>query len=114
MAQVRSFEAARYREFFFSKRWSENSLPTVIPNRRGTPALATAGTGDVLTGVVATLLAQGLTAFDAARAAAYLHALAGEISADEMGAAGILAGDVRDRLPIARRLLYERDDLDEL
>lgn len=83
-------------------------------NRRGTPALATAGTGDVLTGVVATLLAQGLTAFDAARAAAYLHALAGEVAAREIGAAGILAGDVRERLPIARRLLYERDDLDEL
>jgi ADP-dependent NAD(P)H-hydrate dehydratase / NAD(P)H-hydrate epimerase len=83
-------------------------------NRHGTPALATAGTGDVLTGVVATLLAQGLSAFDAARAAAYLHALAGEIAANELGAAGILAGDVRDRIPIARRLLYERDDLDEL
>lgn len=83
-------------------------------NRKGTPALATAGTGDVLTGVIGTLLAQGLSAFDAARAGAYLHALAGELAARDLGASGILAGDVRDRLPIARRLLYEKDDLDEL
>jgi NAD(P)H-hydrate epimerase len=45
-------------------------------NRLGSPALATAGSGDVLTGVIATLLAQGLSASDAARAGAYLHALA--------------------------------------
>lgn len=87
---------------------------TIAYNRKGTPALATAGTGDVLTGVIATLLAQGLSAFDAARAGAYLHALAGEQAASDLGSSGILAGDVRDRLPIARRLLYERDDLDEL
>jgi NAD(P)H-hydrate epimerase len=83
-------------------------------NRAGTPALATAGTGDVLTGVIATLLGQGLSAFDAARAGAYLHALAGEIAATELGIAGILASDVRDRLPVARRWLYENESLEEL
>ena len=76
-------------------------------NRPGSAALATAGSGDVLTGVIAALLGQGLDAYDAARAGAYLHALAGELAAREMGTAGVIAGDVRDRLPRARRTLYE-------
>ena len=83
-------------------------------NRQGTPALGTAGSGDVLTGVIAALLAQNLSAYDAARAGAYLHAQAGEIAAQTLGNAGVLASDVRDRLPLARRQLYEKDDLDEL
>jgi NAD(P)H-hydrate epimerase len=76
-------------------------------NRPGSVALATAGSGDVLTGVIGALLGQGLSGFDAARAGAYLHALSGEVCAREMGAAGTLAGDVRDRLPRARVLLNE-------
>jgi NAD(P)H-hydrate epimerase len=68
-------------------------------NRRGSPALATAGSGDVLTGVIAALLGQRMTAFDAARAGAYLHAVAGEEAERRRGAVGALAGDVRDLLP---------------
>jgi NAD(P)H-hydrate epimerase len=83
-------------------------------NRQGTPALGTAGSGDVLTGVIAALLAQELPAYDAARAGAYIHALSGEIAAKQMGSAGIIATDIRDRLPVARQYLYERSDLDEL
>ncbi len=82
-------------------------------NRRGTAALATAGSGDVLTGVIAALLAQELQPYNAARVGAYLHALAGEIAARDLGNAGVIATDVRDRLPIARQHLYERFDLDE-
>jgi NAD(P)H-hydrate epimerase len=81
-------------------------------NRLGSPALATAGSGDVLTGVIATLLAQGLGAGDAARAGAYLHALAGEVCAREVGVVGTLATDVRDRLPRARQMLYDEENLD--
>ncbi|GAB4457499.1 MAG: NAD(P)H-hydrate dehydratase [Armatimonadaceae bacterium] len=76
-------------------------------NRLGSPALATAGTGDVLTGVIGTFLAQGMSAFDAARAGAYLHALAGEVAARDLGNSGVLATDVRDRLPLARQSLYQ-------
>ena len=83
-------------------------------NRIGSPAMATAGSGDVLTGVIATLLAQGLPAYEAARAGAYLHALAGEIAAEELGSAGVIATDICHRMPRARQRLYERDDLDEL
>jgi NAD(P)H-hydrate epimerase len=68
-----------------------------------TPALAKAGTGDVLAGVIAGLLAQGVSAFDAALAGAYAHGLAGRWLGDERGARGVSASDVA-RVGIARAL----------
>jgi len=69
----------------------------------GTPALATAGTGDVLTGVIAALLAQGLDAFTAAAAGVWLHARAGRQAARRLGVVeGVIASDVIDALPAAR------------
>lgn len=65
------------------------------------PGLATAGTGDVLAGTIVALRAQGLGAFEAAAAGAYLHGLAGELACRELGAAGMVAGDVLRRLPQA-------------
>ncbi|MEA3339174.1 MAG: NAD(P)H-hydrate dehydratase [Chloroflexota bacterium] len=65
------------------------------------PGLATAGTGDVLAGAIVALRAQGLGAFEAAAAGAYLHGLAGELARVEMGAAGMVAGDVLAHLPRA-------------
>ena len=73
----------------------------VAINPAATPALATAGTGDVLAGVIAGLRAQGLTAFDAAVVGVYLHGRAGELVAEELGDAGALAGDIADALPYA-------------
>jgi hydroxyethylthiazole kinase-like uncharacterized protein yjeF len=70
---------------------------TVHINSTGTNALATAGTGDVLTGIIATLLAQGLSPVDAARAGAYWHGLAGQRAAEERRI-GVVAGDVVDAL----------------
>ncbi len=69
-------------------------------NPTGGPALATAGTGDVLTGVVAALLARGLAAADAAVAGAYLHGLAGSLAGLELGE-GTMARDVLERIPEA-------------
>jgi hydroxyethylthiazole kinase-like uncharacterized protein yjeF len=69
----------------------------------GAPALATAGTGDVLTGVIAALLAVGLDPFTAAAAGVWLHAEAGREAARRQGAnEGIIATDVIAALPAAR------------
>ncbi|HKN90596.1 MAG TPA: NAD(P)H-hydrate dehydratase, partial [Acidimicrobiia bacterium] len=65
-------------------------------NPTGGPWLATAGTGDVLSGIVAALAAMGLPAFRAAAAGAWLHGRA----ADVAGHAGLVAGDLIDALPI--------------
>jgi NAD(P)H-hydrate epimerase len=74
---------------------------TVLPF--ATPALATAGSGDVLAGAVVGLMAQGLKAFDAAVAGAYLHGLAGSWAGEEIGPAGAVASDLVPRLPRALR-----------
>jgi hydroxyethylthiazole kinase-like uncharacterized protein yjeF len=70
-------------------------------NRTANPGLASAGTGDVLSGVIAGLVAQGVTLFDAAACGVYLHAQAGEIVRQELGEAGMLAGDLLPALPKA-------------
>jgi len=76
---------------------------TVLPFAN--PALATAGSGDVLAGSIAGLLAQGLEPFDAAVAGGYLHGLAGELARDRLGNAGVVAGDLPSMLPLAIKSL---------
>ena len=66
-------------------------------NPTGGPALATAGSGDVLAGAIGALLAQGVTAADAARAAVYVHGAAGDALAAEHGERGVVSSD----LPVA-------------
>lgn len=73
----------------------------VSKNATGNPGLATGGAGDVLTGVVAALLAQGLDAFDAARLAAHVHGLAADLAAQEIGMVGFAASDLPRFLPLA-------------
>jgi len=70
---------------------------TMYFNPTGTPALATAGTGDVLTGMIATLLAQGCSPLHAASLAAYWHGLAGQVAARRRRV-GVIAGDLPDLL----------------
>ena len=69
------------------------------------PGLATGGTGDVLAGAIGALLAQGLEPFAAARLGVYLHGSAGDAARDRLGDAGILASDLPDALPMARKRL---------
>jgi NAD(P)H-hydrate epimerase len=69
------------------------------------PALATGGTGDVLSGTIGSLLAQGLDPFAAARLGVYLHGLAGEAVRNRVGDSGLLAGDLPDEIAFARRRL---------
>ena len=65
------------------------------------PALATAGSGDVLAGSIVALRGQGLPAYEAAIVGTYLHGLAGEMARREMGSSGVMAGDLLNRLPRA-------------
>ncbi|MEP6638822.1 MAG: NAD(P)H-hydrate dehydratase [Chloroflexota bacterium] len=69
------------------------------------PALATGGTGDVLAGAIGALLAQGLEPFAAACLGVYLHGLAGDAGRDRFGDAGMLASDLPDGIPLARKRL---------
>jgi NAD(P)H-hydrate epimerase len=69
------------------------------------PALATGGTGDVLAGIIGALLAQGVRPGDAARLGVYLHGLAGDTVRDRLGDAGLLASDLPDAIPPARKRL---------
>ena len=73
----------------------------VAVNRGGTPALATAGTGDVLSGVIAALVAKRVDAFTATCAAVLAHSAAGRLAAQEIGPEGVIASDVIARLPAA-------------
>jgi NAD(P)H-hydrate epimerase len=77
--------------------------PVILPFAN--PGLSSAGTGDVLAGSIVALRAQGLPAFEAAVAGAYLHGLSGEIARDEIGTAGIVAGDIANDLAEAWRRL---------
>jgi NAD(P)H-hydrate epimerase len=73
----------------------------VYVNTTGNPGMATGGVGDVLTGVIASLIGQKLPAFEAARLGVYVHGLAGDIARDQNGEVGLIAGDVVDALPDA-------------
>jgi ADP-dependent NAD(P)H-hydrate dehydratase / NAD(P)H-hydrate epimerase len=69
------------------------------------PALASGGTGDVLSGTIGSLLAQGLEPFAAARLGVYLHGLAGDAVRERLGDSGLLASDLPDAIAIARKRL---------
>jgi NAD(P)H-hydrate epimerase len=69
----------------------------------GNPGMATAGTGDVLTGMIVGFLAQRLGWWEAACIATYCHGLAGDLAAADLGQAGMTAGDLLDRIPLALR-----------
>ncbi|MEX1095166.1 MAG: NAD(P)H-hydrate dehydratase [Planctomycetales bacterium] len=77
----------------------------VAVNETGNAGMATGGTGDVLTGLIAALLAQGMEPFDAARLGAHLHGLAGDLAAEELSQPGLIASDVARFLPRAWKRL---------
>lgn len=70
-------------------------------NTTGNPGMATGGMGDVLTGLIAALLGQGLGTFDAARLGVYCHGLAADLCAERIGPVGYLARDVAEMIPAA-------------
>jgi len=81
-----------------------------VINPTGNPGMGSGGTGDVLAGLIGGLLAQGVAPFDAARLAVYLHGLAGDRAAEDLGHHAMVAGDVLDRLPAVLRAWEKRLD----
>jgi ADP-dependent NAD(P)H-hydrate dehydratase len=75
----------------------------VYVNQTGNPGMAKGGSGDVLTGLIAALIGQGLDAFAAAQLGVHWHGLAGDLARDELGEVGMIATDLLDRLPRAIR-----------
>lgn len=70
-------------------------------NPTGNSGMATAGSGDVLTGIVSSFLAQGYTSIDALRMGVYIHGLAGDLSRDKFGERSLIASDIIDAIPLA-------------
>ena len=77
-------------------------------NVRGNPGMAGAGMGDVLAGMIAAMLGQGLAAFDAARSAVLIHALAAENYAADRDQTGLIASDIIDSIP---RIIHRLRDV---
>jgi NAD(P)H-hydrate epimerase len=70
----------------------------IYVNKSGNSGMATGGSGDVLTGIIAALVAQGLPLFDAATLGVYLHGLAGDAAADELGEYSVMASDIIEHI----------------
>lgn len=83
------------------------STGRITINSTGNPGMATAGSGDVLTGIIGAFLAQGYTPEHAATAGVYIHGLAGDIAAEELGEFGITASDISDRVGRAIKMVMQ-------
>jgi NAD(P)H-hydrate epimerase len=73
----------------------------VYINRTGNPGMATAGAGDVLTGIIVSLIGQGFNVFDASQLGVHIHGLAGDMASKKKGEVSMIASDILDCLPDA-------------
>ncbi len=78
-----------------------NPAGEVYVNNNGNPGMATAGAGDVLTGMIAAFLGQKIPVFDAAVLGVYAHGLAGDLAAKALGEYGMIASDIVENIPYA-------------
>lgn len=76
-------------------------------NGSGNPGMASGGMGDVLTGIITSLLGQGYSAWDACRLGVFIHGYAADMVAEEKGEIGINATDVLEKIPFAYNRLFE-------
>jgi NAD(P)H-hydrate epimerase len=72
----------------------------VFVNTNGNPALAMGGTGDMLSGMIGAFVAQGMGAFEAARAGVFIHGLCSDVTAEKISKRGMLVSDMIDQLGI--------------
>lgn len=80
----------------------------VYINSTGNPGMATAGSGDVLTGVISAFLAQGYRPEHAATIGVYVHGLAGDLAAEKIGETGLIAGDIADHVGRAVKMIIDK------
>ncbi len=114
--EARRIDAAREYAWAFRAVLVMKGAPTVIAapdgratvNPNGNPGMATLGAGDVLSGTIGALLAQGLEAYDAARLGVWVHGAAGDIAAAKLGVHGVTASDLVRAVPLALRDLVAR------
>ncbi|MHC4664282.1 MAG: NAD(P)H-hydrate dehydratase [Planctomycetota bacterium] len=78
-------------------------------NMTGNPGMATGGTGDVLTGIIASLLGQGMEPYKAACGGVYLHGLVGDITAENRGEHSMIASDMIENLPEAVKICFRKN-----
>ena len=109
-AEAKSMELAREHQFVIVLKGHRTFVTDgerKYYNTTGNPGMATGGSGDVLTGIITALVCQGLATFEAAQLGAYLHGRAGDLAAEALGQAGMIASDQIQFLPqaIARNRL---------
>lgn len=78
-----------------------NPKHKIYVNKTGNPGMATAGSGDVLCGIIGSFLAQGAIPYEAAKQGVYLHGLAGDLAAKKVGEVSLIAGDILAKVPEA-------------
>ncbi|MEW5757878.1 MAG: NAD(P)H-hydrate dehydratase [Candidatus Omnitrophota bacterium] len=83
-----------------------NQKGEIYINKTGNPGMATAGSGDVLSGIIGALLSQGLSEFNASVLAVYIHGLSGDLAKEEIGEISLIASDLINFLPKAFKKLY--------
>ena len=81
----------------------------IVFNPTGNPGMATAGSGDVLTGIITALLARGYNQYDACVTGMFIHGMAGDIAADHYGMESMTAGDIVNSLPETFKILNEQN-----
>ena len=107
MNRARDLAATRHVFVVVKGHYSQICTPTgdVLFNPTGNPGMATAGSGDVLTGILTGLLAQGYLPAEAVQLGVYLHGLAGDLAADALGEESLMASDIIAYLPAAFKTL---------